>query len=400
MLLVDANDDISFLFDFLPSRRTSTPSMTTLLNDSTSSSTAQRVRAWRRRDEPPIDLSLVIDGKAIGKGTFATVYKVHSETTGETLAMKEVLLDPKHKNRELEIMLELTHPNIVPLKFYFTREVFTDRRMKNDYSCLLMELLPETFQSLIKRFHNSSLPFNEHREELQLYTFQMFRALAYLHQLGIAHRDIKPSNLLLDPSSKTLKLCDFGSAKRLLPNDVSVSYICSRYYRAPELIVGCTSYTPSIDIWAGACVMVEFYAGVPLFKGSNPNDQFVRIMSFLGEPTRDEIREMNAKSSTLIDQLLLVQRRREPTSSLEKRSLNDYLLWLSHSDRCWISLCLRLFQYSPRRRLTATEILMDEFYEDLRQSNRFTFDQTERNLFQSIVKENKSVHSLTKDVQT
>lgn len=250
--------------------------------------TTQRVRACRR-DQQPVDLSLLIDGKCIGKGTFATVYKVHSETTGETLAMKEVLLDPKHKNRELEIMLELTHPNVVQLKFYFNRELFNDRRIKSDYSCLLMELLPETFQSLIKRFHTSSLPFAEHREELKLYTFQMFRALAYLHHHGIAHRDIKPSNLLVDPAEKILKLCDFGSAKRLLPNDVSVSYICSRYYRAPELIVGCTTYTPSIDIWAGACVMVEFYSGVPLFKGkTNFSFKFSidELRIFRNEPSR------------------------------------------------------------------------------------------------------------------
>ena len=220
-----------------------------------------------------------------------------------------------------------------------------------------MELLPETVQSLIKRFQTSPPEFDVHREQMKIFTFQMFRALAYLHHRGIAHRDVKPSNLLVNPTEKLLKLCDFGSAKHLLPNDVSVSYICSRYYRAPELIVGCTTYTTSIDIWAGACVMTEFYAGVPIFKGkkkkinrnfqyrsnhceffspsgSNPNDQFVRIMSLLGEPTREEIREMNSKSSSVIDHLI---RRRENPSRNEKRTLNEYLQSISHSDRCWIS---------------------------------------------------------------
>lgn len=81
---------------------------------------------------------------------------------------------------------------------------------------------------------------------LQLYMYQLFRSLAYIHSLGICHRDIKPQNLLLDPQSGILKLCDFGSAKHLVEGEPNVSYICSRYYRAPELIFGATDYTTKI----------------------------------------------------------------------------------------------------------------------------------------------------------
>lgn len=76
--------------------------------------------------------------------------------------------------------------------------------------------------------------------------YQLFRSLAYIHSLGICHRDIKPQNLLLDPETAVLKLCDFGSAKQLLQGEPNVSYICSRYYRAPELIFGAINYTTKI----------------------------------------------------------------------------------------------------------------------------------------------------------
>lgn len=82
--------------------------------------------------------------------------------------------------------------------------------------------------------------------EVKLYIYQLFRSLAYIHSQGICHRDIKPQNLLLDPTTGVLKLCDFGSAKILVENEPNVSYICSRYYRAPELIFGATNYTTKI----------------------------------------------------------------------------------------------------------------------------------------------------------
>jgi len=63
---------------------------------------------------------------------------------------------------------------------------------------------------------------------VKVYSWQMFRSLAYIHSKNICHRDIKPQNLLVDPSSHVLKLCDFGSAKRLITGEPNVSYICSR----------------------------------------------------------------------------------------------------------------------------------------------------------------------------
>jgi len=92
---------------------------------------------------------------------------------------------------------------------------------------------------------------------------------------------------LIDPAAHILKLCDFGSAKRVLKGEVNVSYICSRYYRAPELIFGATDYTNAIDVWSAGCVIAELLLGQPLFPGESGVDQLVEIIKVLGTPTRD-----------------------------------------------------------------------------------------------------------------
>jgi glycogen synthase kinase 3 beta len=120
----------------------------------------------------------------------------------------------------------------------------------------VLEFVPETVYRASRYFNKMKtvMPILE----VKLYIYQLFRSLAYIHSQGICHRDIKPQNLLLDPSTGVLKLCDFGSAKILVENEPNVSYICSRYYRAPELIFGATNYTTKIGISPPACCFMAF----------------------------------------------------------------------------------------------------------------------------------------------
>lgn len=149
------------------------------------------------------------------------------------------------------------HPNIVELKaFYYSNgervgttplsQTSSAHNLQRDevYLNLILEFVPETVYRASRYFNKMKtvMPILE----VKLYIYQLFRSLAYIHSQGICHRDIKPQNLLLDPSSGVLKLCDFGSAKILVENEPNVSYICSRYYRAPELIFGATNYTTKI----------------------------------------------------------------------------------------------------------------------------------------------------------
>ena len=97
---------------------------------------------------------------------------------------------------------------------------------------------------------------------------QLLSGLAYLHDLGICHRDVKPSNLLLDQDRELLKICDFGSAKVLRggESERNSAYVCSRFYRAPELLLGSETYDESVDVWSAGCVLAEMVVGSVLFQ--------------------------------------------------------------------------------------------------------------------------------------
>lgn len=159
------------------------------------------------------------------------------------------------------------------------------------YLNLVLEYIPETVYRVARHYSKTkqTIPISF----IKLYMYQLFRSLAYIHSLGICHRDIKPQNLLLDPDTGVLKLCDFGSAKLLIKGEPNVSYICSRYYRAPELIFGATDYTTMIDVWSAGCVLAELLLGQPIFPGDSGVDQLVEIIKVLGTPTKEQIREMN-----------------------------------------------------------------------------------------------------------
>ncbi|KAJ9053507.1 glycogen synthase kinase 3, variant 2 [Entomophthora muscae] len=181
--------------------------------------------------------------KAIGNGSFGVVFQGRLKHSGELVAIKKVLQDKRFKNRELQIMRSVRHPNVTELKFYF----YTSGVQKDDiYLNLVLEYVPETLYRLSRSFTRS----DQHIPPLhiKLFIYQLLRSLAYIHMAGICHRDIKPQNLLIDRATGVLKLCDFGSAKVLVPSEANVAYICSRYYRAPELIFGSTSYTTQIGI--------------------------------------------------------------------------------------------------------------------------------------------------------
>jgi dual specificity tyrosine-phosphorylation-regulated kinase 2/3/4 len=118
---------------------------------------------------------------------------------------------------------------------------------------------------------------------IRKYTVQMLEALKVLKSHSIIHCDLKPENILLANSHKTLvKLIDFGSS--CFSHEKIYTYIQSRFYRAPEVMLG-ISYTSAIDIWSLGCILAELATGFPIFPGESEAEQMILIMELIGVPS-------------------------------------------------------------------------------------------------------------------
>jgi len=283
----------------------------------------------------------------IGNGSFGVVYQAEVQQSGKDVAIKKVLQDKRFKNRELQIMRMLDHINVTTLLHYFYTE---GEKPDETYLNLVMDFVPQTVYSVSRQYAKAKKAFPT--LFMKLYTYQLCRSLAYIHSLGVCHRDIKPQNLLVDPESHMLKLCDFGSAKILVKGEPNVSYICSRYYRAPELIFGATDYTCCIDVWSAGCVLAELLLGVPLFPGESGVDQLVEIIKVLGTPTLEEIQQMNQNYS----EYKFPQVKPHPWSKVFRpRTPQDA-----------IDLVSKFLKYAPAQRLMPLEGCTMPLFDDLR----------------------------------
>ncbi|UJR36979.1 hypothetical protein I4U23_029687 [Adineta vaga] len=285
----------------------------------------------------------------VGQGTFGKVYKAKLITTQDIVAIKEVEMEDKFKSRELEMLKTMIHPNIVRLKYFF----HASSSLK-DILCLIMEYMPMSAHRLISdyRRNHKILPLFY----IKLFAYQMLRGLSYLHIQDVAHRDVKPANMLVDYDAGTLKICDLGSAKKLNRNEKSVSYVCTRYYRAPELLLGYTEYTTSVDIWSAGCCLAEFLNGYAIFRGTDSSDQMYRIIKIMGIPTRDELREMNPRYTGSIDLTVITFAPRTIRGYLSERTQESALILLE-----------QLLKYKPSERLTCQTALASEFFTELKQ---------------------------------
>ena len=200
------------------------------------------------------------------------------------------MVDKNFVNREAEICKILAtgnHPNVVEVKgIYFTADQGRGRIMN-----LMLKYVPQTMRRVLPFLSKRNMRMKT--SLVPIYMYQLARALLFLHQNNILHRDVKPENILINPETHELKLADFGCAKKIVGSG-NVTYICSRFYRAPELILDRELYGSAIDIWAYGCILAELAYGQILFVGKDNVSQLVAIIRALGSITKADIDSMAA----------------------------------------------------------------------------------------------------------
>jgi mitogen-activated protein kinase 15 len=211
----------------------------------------------------------------IGKGAYGVVWRAENKETAEIVAIKKCfnafqnVTDSQRTFREVSVLIGLgRHDNIVQLL-----DVISP--VDGDIY-LIFENLKFDLNFLIR---NSKIT----KIVKQKITYQITNAVFYLHSAGIVHRDIKPSNILLNPDYR-VKICDFGLARSFGADPVLTDYVATRWYRAPEIILGSREYSMAVDIWALGCVVAEMELGKPLFPGSSTLDQLVKVIQLVGLP--------------------------------------------------------------------------------------------------------------------
>lgn len=224
----------------------------------------------------------------VGEGAYGLVMKCRILGAPEAfVAVKEFKLEEgdsdadevkKTMHREVQILRELQHPHVVQTIEHF---------LVGEKVFIVMEFIPKNLLEVLEEQGNKGMERNSIRQVIS----QVVSAIAFIHQQGMVYRDIKPENILITKQG-TVKLCDFGFARHVDKEEMLTDYVATRWYRAPELLLGqpfsvngskiqCP-YGKPVDMWSIGCLMGELLDGEPLFAGDSDIDQLYKIQQILG----------------------------------------------------------------------------------------------------------------------
>ena len=285
--------------------------------------------------------------EVIGEGAYGIVYKCKDRETDEIVAIKKFKeeyekLPKKEIKREIFSLQTLKHENIVK---------FNEAFLKKNHIYLVFGYCEKNLLQIIEENPKGLNP-----ELIRSFVYQMCKAISYLHKKNIIHRDIKPENLLIKDNTR-IQLCDFGFARKMKYNEKKkayekmTEYITTRWYRAPELLLGQGFYGPEIDFWAIGCLMGEMADGNPVFPGEDEINQLECIIKLIGNLPEELVKSYNDNPDFNINKLLHVDK----PETLEKR----YEKILTPDA---IDFMKGLLELSPEKRLKDENIFNHKYF--------------------------------------
>lgn len=334
-------------------------------------------------------------GQRVGKGAYGIVWKVVEKRTRATVALKKIFdafqnsTDAQRTFREIMFLQELNvnnHENIIRL--YNVLKADNDKDIYLVFQYMEINLHAVIRAKILEDVHKKYI------------LYQICKALLYMHSGDLLHRDMKPSNVLLN-SDCHVKLCDFGLARSVADTEtrsqqVMTDYVATRWYRAPEILLGSNKYTKGVDMWSIGCILAELLIGQPLFPGESTMNQLEKIINVCGDPTKDK-ETKKAIGSQFFETML---------ESVNKDDIKGFSQFENVDDDAQ-DLLKKLLIFNPDHRLSAKEALehkyFSQFYTGEEQvltspiqipiddNKRLTIGEYRKNLYRKIIQRKKEL---------
>ncbi|OWK04162.1 hypothetical protein Celaphus_00016127 [Cervus elaphus hippelaphus] len=307
--------------------------------------------------------------RRLGKGAYGIVWKAVDRRTGEVVAIKKIFdafkdkTDAQRTFREIMLLQEFgDHPNIVRLldvipaendrDIYLVFESMERARLAHPPQARQTDPQAPPDTDLNAVICKGTLLKDTHKRYI---FYQLLRATKFIHSGRVIHRDQKPSNVLLDASC-LVKLCDFGLARPLsgLPEvpegHALTEYVATRWYRAPEVLLSSSWYTPGVDMWSLGCILGEMLQGRPLFPGTSTLHQLELILEAIPPPSKEDLLALGSGCNISVLQHLGSRPRQTLDALLPPDTPPDALDLLS-----------RLLVFAPHKRLSAAQALQHPY---------------------------------------
>lgn len=309
--------------------------------------------------------------RKVGSGAYGFVVAANDVSTAKQVAIKKVanafedMVDAKRMLREVRLMRQFNHPNVV--KLYDIMEPPSIEEFEDLY--IVTELMSTDLQKILYSKTNLT------EEQMQYLLYQLLAGMNYINSASVLHRDLKPSNLLIDIQTCNLQICDFGLARGVsaetgafcdkpvgnssdaeavvADSQEYTEYVVTRWYRAPEIMLGFHAYDQAIDMWSIGCIFGEMLLLQPVFPGNDYIHQLKLIVKLLGRPPESDlwfISNQNAMNFML--------------QLPEYKAQNLLTKFPNTANETGLDLLSKILVFDPKRRLSIRRALRHSYIED------------------------------------